>query len=219
MNASIPFADWREQLSRVEGTLIGRERRVSTAELVALVGAAELKGADRINALNRIKQDMLALGWRGPAVMRVGRALTRGYRKLEPKLDQPADQQSAVDPVPVEMEAHPLPVAKISREEELAQQLERVCHLSMDKIEEILRLPTDADNGNILRAQTAVAGHAIQAQLRADETRLQTRKNNDVLDRLLKIIRREKKIIRQGQRKIPRAPEQIIPDNTPVAEA
>jgi hypothetical protein len=77
----------------------------------------------------------------------------------------------------------------------------------LTKIEEILSLPTDSENGNVLRAQTAVAGHAIQTQLRADETRLKVRQSNDVMERLLKIVREQR-------RKIPRPPKQITSDAT-----
>jgi hypothetical protein len=193
--------------------------RVSTYELVSLVDAA-----NRVDTWNRLKAVMNGLGWSGPKAMRIsGGILAKGYCR-------PASNESA-EQVPIDHQPAPaapaviadrsVPAAKDKQTspEELAKKLESVCGLSLDKIEEILRLPTDADNGNILRAQTAVAGHAIQAQLRADETRLKVKRSSDVFDRLLKIIRQEKKIIRQGQRKIPRAPQQIIPDNTPAAEA
>jgi hypothetical protein len=193
--------------------------RVSTYELVSLVDAA-----NRVDTWNRLKAVMNGLGWSGPKAMRIsGGILAKGY--CRPAANESAEQVPAEQPpapaAPAVIADRSVPAAKDKQTspEELAKKLESVCGLSLDKIEEILRLPTDADNGNILRAQTAVAGHAIQAQLRADETRLKVKRSSDVFDRLLKIIRQEKKIIRQGQRKIPRAPQQIIPDNTPAAEA
>jgi hypothetical protein len=215
----VPVSEWRNILGGVTGHLVAGEMRVSTHELVSLVDAA-----NGVDTWNRLKAVMNGLGWSGPKAMRIsGGILAKGYYR--PASNESAEQMPAEQPpapaAPAVIADRPVPAAKDKQTspEELAKKLESVCGLSLDKIEEILQLPTDADNGNILRAQTAVAGHAIQAQLRADETRLRTRKNSDVLDRLLKIIRQEKKIIRQGQRKIPRAPQQIIPDNTPAAEA
>jgi hypothetical protein len=54
----------------------------------------------------------------------------------------------------------------------LAPQLERVTGLSLQKLEQILRIPTDRRDGNLLRAQTVAAATAVNAQLRADEARL-----------------------------------------------
>jgi hypothetical protein len=56
--------------------------------------------------------------------------------------------------------------------ETLAPELERVTRLGLQKLEQILRIPTDRGDGNLLRAQTAAAGLAVNAQLRADETRM-----------------------------------------------
>lgn len=215
----VPVSEWRNILGGVTGHLVAGEMRVSTYELVSLVDAA-----NRVDTWNRLKAVMNGLGWSGPKAMRIsGGILAKGY--CRPAANESAEQVPAEQPpapaAPAVIADRSVPAAKDKQTspEELAKKLESVCGLSLDKIEEILRLPTDADNGNILRAQTAVAGHAIQAQLRADETRLKVKRSSDVFDRLLKIIRQEKKIIRQGQRKIPRAPQQIIPDNTPAAEA
>jgi len=51
-------------------------------------------------------------------------------------------------------------------------ELERVTRLGLQKLEQILRIPTDRGDGNLLRAQTAAAGLAVNAQLRADEIRM-----------------------------------------------
>jgi hypothetical protein len=199
--------------------LVAGEMRVSTYELVSLVDAA-----NRVDTWNRLKAVMNGLGWSGPKAMRIsGGILAKGY--CRPAANESAERVPAEQPpapaAPAVIADRSVPAAKDKQTspEELAKKLESVCGLSLDKIEEILLLPTDSSNGNVLRAQTACAGAAVQLQLRADETRLKVKRSSDVFDRLLKIIRQEKKIIRQGQRKIPRAPEQIIPDNTPVAEA
>ena len=68
--------------------------------------------------------------------------------------------------------------------ETLAPELERVTWLGLQKLEQILRMPTDPGDGNLLRAQTAAAGLAVNAQLRADETKMkQVRGTDDVLER------------------------------------
>ena len=58
--------------------------------------------------------------------------------------------------------------------------------LGLQKLEQILGIPTDRGDGNLLRAQTAAAGLAINAQLRADETRLRHR----AVDRLSELLER-----------------------------
>ena len=76
---------------------------------------------------------------------------------------------------------------------ELACQLEAVTQLGLQKIGQILRLPTDRTDGNLLRAQTAAAATAVNAQLRADETKMKQAQRDDVLERLLKVMAEEKK--------------------------
>jgi hypothetical protein len=61
----------------------------------------------------------------------------------------------------------------------------------LQKLEQILRIPTDRRDGNLLRAQTAAAGLAVNAQLRA-ETRMKQVGRRDVLERLLAMIAEEK---------------------------
>jgi hypothetical protein len=75
----------------------------------------------------------------------------------------------------------------------LAPELERVTRLSLQKLEQILRTPTNRSDGNLLRAQTAAATAALNAQLRADETRLREQRSNDVLARLVEAIRQERR--------------------------
>jgi hypothetical protein len=53
-------------------------------------------------------------------------------------------------------------------------------------VEQILRIPTDRGDGNLLRAQTTAAGLAVNAQLRADENRLRHR----AVDRLPELLER-----------------------------
>src|SRR6516165_5099953 len=64
----------------------------------------------------------------------------------------------------------------------------------------ILRMPTDRGDGNLLRAQTAAAGLAVNAQLRADETRMKQVGRRDVLERLLAMIAEEKAKLAEEER-------------------
>jgi hypothetical protein len=210
---AVPVSKWRKILEGVAGHQVAGKLRVSTAELLALVGAENLEGKARLEASLQLRSIMLDLGWTGPATMRIGSETVRGYRRADPDcaLEEPSEQQPAADD-PAPEAADPVPVTKSQSPspEELAKKLENVCRLSLDKIEEILKLPTDSRNGNVLRAQTACAASAIQCQLRADETRLKVRRNNDVLERFAKLIREAKKRIPKGS---------TLPEITGAAEA
>jgi hypothetical protein len=70
----------------------------------------------------------------------------------------------------------------------------------LQKLEQILRIPTDRRDGNLLRAQTAAAGLAVNAQLRADETRMKQVGRRDVLERLLAMIAKEKAKLAEEER-------------------
>ena len=81
------------------------------------------------------------------------------------------------------------PVTEVSSEKNtLAIKLEAVTRLGLQKLDHILRLPTDPGNGNILRAQTTAAATAVNAQLRADETKMKQAQKGDVIADLLKIM-------------------------------
>jgi hypothetical protein len=169
--------------------------------LLARLDAAHLTGAARLKALSHLKATMTSLGWTA-AVTRVGGSKTvRGYvRRFAP---EPVDcePEAATEP-----EQDLLPekqgkdVIRSGSPEELARRLEAVCKLSLEKLEAVLNLPVAKDDGgvdgNVLRAITSAAGSVLNAQLRADETRLRARSNSDALARLLKIIRQEKRLIK-----------------------
>jgi hypothetical protein len=59
-------------------------------------------------------------------------------------------------------------------------------------LEQILRLPTDRGDGNLLRAQTGAAALAVNAQLRADETRMKQVRRGDFMERLIVMMAEEK---------------------------
>jgi hypothetical protein len=211
----VPFADWPKVLAGVTGVIVNGERRVSTAELISLVGAA-----NRIDTWNRLKRTMHSLGWSGPKAMRInGGLLLKGYHRPAASELQPADQglrapdpPASPTPLAAGRPPHELELPTAVMPEELAKRLENATALGLQKLEDILRIPTDHLNGNVLRAQTAAAATAIQAQLRADENRLRIRREGDVLARLIKTIEEERK-------KLPRAPRRKRIAQTPTTPA
>jgi acyl-CoA reductase-like NAD-dependent aldehyde dehydrogenase len=89
--------------------------------------------------------------------------------------------------------AHEQPMKTPTLEEgTLAAELQSVTQLGLQKIGQILRLPTDPHNGNVLRAQTTAAATAVNAQLRADETKMKQQQREDVLQELIKRMKEEK---------------------------
>ena len=86
------------------------------------------------------------------------------------------------------------PVAEVAttERETLAPELERVTWLGLQKLEQILLIPTDRGDGNLLRAQTAAAGLAVNAQLRADEAKLKQARGGDIMPRIIAMLKEEK---------------------------
>jgi hypothetical protein len=168
--------DWHQVLCRVTGDLVRGEYRIATSELLTKHLCVPM--TDR--ACRRAKQVMRSLGWHGPKVLRSNGETMRGYWR-PPTGDLPAmpAPAQAVEPATL-------------GEGTLAPDLERVTRLGLKKLEAILRKPTDAGDGNLLRAQVTAAGTAIHAQLKADETRLRAGVRGDVLERLLRAIAEEK---------------------------
>lgn len=72
-----------------------------------------------------------------------------------------------------------------------APELERVTWLGLQKLEQILRILTDRADGNLLRAQTAAAGLAVNAQVRADEAKLKQARSGDIMPRILMMLSKE----------------------------
>jgi chromosome segregation and condensation protein ScpB len=173
--------DWHQALAHVTGALVCGDQRVSTQELFAKLGVPVTDAACR-----RLKRVMHDLGWRGPKLLRWGEETTRGYWR-HPTVGLPAIPASA------RMQKEPVVEIETTGEGSLVAELEEVTRLALQKLDQILRLPTDRGDGNLLRAQTAAAGIAVNAQLRADETRLRQKTRGDVLERLSKLIEEERK--------------------------
>ena len=177
--------DWHQALVRVTGELVRGEQRVTTHEL--LTEHLGIPVTDR--ACRRLRRVMRDLGWRGPRRMRWGNRTINGYWR-HPTVGVPA----------IVREEPAAEVATIG-ERTLAPELERVTRLALQKVEQILRIPTDRSDGNLLRAQTAAAAIAVNAQLRADETQLRPYVHReDVIKNLLKVVREERAKAEQEQK-------------------
>src|SRR5262249_56077569 len=76
-------------------------------------------------------------------------------------------------------------------QENLAEEGALVGQLGLKNLRDILSAPAEYDDGPLLRAKNAAAQTALNAQLRADENRLQQRSDEDTLARVLKLIAEE----------------------------
>src|SRR5262249_34173889 len=131
---------------------------------------------------------MRELGWRGARLMRWGKKTLKGYWGY-PTVGLPGIVQEG-----------PGGEGATTGRGTLAPGLERGTRVGVQKVEQILRIPTDRGDGNLLRAQTAAAGLAVNAQLRADETRMKQVGRRDVLERLLAMIAEEKAKLAEEER-------------------
>jgi hypothetical protein len=172
---STDLSDWHHVLAHVSGQLVRGEQRVTTQELFATLG---IPVTDR--ACRRLKRVMHDLGWHGPRLMRWGKQTLKGYWR-HPTVSLPAIVQQ--DPV--------VEGATVERET-LAPELERVTLLGLQKLEQILRIPTDRGDGNLLRAQTAAAGLAVNVQMRVDEAKMRQVRGKDVLKQIIALVEEEK---------------------------
>jgi hypothetical protein len=104
------------------------------------------------------------------------------------------------------------PISQASGEKStLAIELEAVTRLGLLKLDHILRLPTDPGNGNILRAQTTAAATAVNAQLRADETKMRQVQKGDMIARLREIMEVERaKILEMERAKLEKEQHKIF---------
>lgn len=84
---------------------------------------------------------------------------------------------------------------------DLPEMLETLTKRSLVKLDKIIKMPLDAGNGQLIRSIVTSCGIAVNAQLRADEQRLRAKSTGDALQRLLKIIEKEKLLIGQSDGK------------------
>jgi hypothetical protein len=165
---------WHQALAHVTGALVRGEQPIATHELLTVHLGVPITDQNS----RRLRRVMHGLGWRGPRRMRWGTRTTNGYWR-HPTAGPPAIMQGE-------------PVMEASVEQNtLAIELEAVTRLGLQKLDHILRLPTDPGNGNILRAQTTAAATAVNAQLGADETKMKQVKKADFMTDLLEMIKIE----------------------------
>jgi hypothetical protein len=79
--------------------------------------------------------------------------------------------------------------------DDLPHQLETLTRHSLKELRRILRLPLDQNNGNLLRAKVTASLGVLQSQLRADDSRMRVRAAEDVLSRLEKLMREQRKLL------------------------
>jgi hypothetical protein len=168
--------DWHQALARVTGQLVRGEERVSTHELLTVYLGVPV--TDR--ACRRLRRVMHDLGWHGPRLMRWGKKTLKGYWR-HPTVGLPAIVREE-------------PVAEVAttERETLAPELERVTLLGLQKLEQILRIPTDRGDGNLLRAQTAAASVAVNVQMRVDEAKMRQVPRRDIMERIIAMLAEER---------------------------
>ena len=133
-----------------------------------------------VPAYRRLRRVMRELGWHGPRLMRWGKKTLKGYWR-HPTVGLPAIVQE-----------EPAAEVATTERETLAPELERVTLLGLQKLEQILRIPTDRGDGNLLRAQTAAAGLAVNVQMRVDEAKMRQVRGKDVLKQIIALVEEEK---------------------------
>jgi hypothetical protein len=187
-------ANWHQALACVTGALVRGEQRITTHELLTVhlgVPVTDQNG-------RRLRPLMHDLGWRGPRRMRWGKRTTNGYWR-HPTAGPPVVVQDVME---ASVEKNALP-----------NELEAVTRLGLQKLDHILRLPTDPRNGNILRAQTTAAATAVNAQLRADDTKMKQVQKADMLARLLEIMAAEEaKLMEMDRAKLEKEQHTTLPE-------
>jgi hypothetical protein len=192
---------WDEVLSHISGTVYRSTERISSNALLNLLEV----GSDPVTRQKvgkRLVSYMRRLGWTGPRAMRIpaenGHASgSSGYWRLPSRPPQP----KAGDERDVETGLC----------DDLPQALETVTRLGLKKMAQILRTPLDVTDGNLTRSQVTAAIGAVNAQLRADEQQLRRKRTGDVLERLLKVMEKQKKLLEQGEKKLPPSSSLEVP--------
>ena len=188
--------NWHQALACVIGALVGGEQRITTHELLTVHLGVPITDQNG----RRLRRVMHDLGWRGPRRMRWGKRTTNGYWRY-PSVGPPAiiQEESVLDTT--------------AENGALALELEAVTRLGLQKLDHILRLPTDPSNGNILRAQTAAAATAVNAQLRADETKMKQVQKGDMLAQLIAIMKvEEAKLIEMDRANLEKERHKTLPE-------
>ena len=77
----------------------------------------------------------------------------------------------------------------------LAHELEEANALALAWIKKILLEPIDVEAGDLLRAQAAASGLALNTQLKADDMRLRAVRADKALERLMNALREKEQIV------------------------
>ena len=91
-----------------------------------------------------------------------------------------------------DVQAPVTPVPTAADESDLARKLDIVTGHAIDKLDELLTLPVNIENGNLVRGQVAAATAALNTAAKVDELRLRQRANPDILPRIIQMMREEK---------------------------
>ena len=168
---------WNSALSSITGTVARGIERIATQDVLAFLGLDQRE-------TKRVAQAMRLHGWSGPKSMRFTDAtgksvVASGYER------KPGQSVAVV-----------APVGDVSGD--LPSKLEAVTRLALREVGKVLKAPFNASDGVLTRNKVTAAGIAINAQLKADDHTLRRQKSGDVLERLLKLIEKEKKLIPTG---------------------
>src|SRR6516162_2143342 len=173
-------ADWQQALSAVRGIIIHGEERITTQELLA--EHLGVPATDR--AARRLRRVMRRLGWR-PRKLRFGSVTRNGYCRKPGMLPMIRHPLGSAPPI------HKKAAVEQRPTDNMADELALVAQLGLKNLRDILSAPAEYDDGPLLRAKNAAAQTALNAQLRADENRLQQRSDDDALARVLRLIAEE----------------------------
>jgi hypothetical protein len=199
--------DWHQALACVSGQLVRGEQRVTTHELLTVHLGVPV--TDR--TCRRLRRVMLDLGWHGPRLMRWGKQTLKGYWRY-PTVSLPAI-----------VSEEPVAEAETVGGETLAPQLERLTRLALEKMTQILKIPTDRGDGNLLRAQTAAAGLAVNTQLRADQARMKQAPRRDIMELLIATMKEEEARLAERRKAVVRTdiagPSTCTEDQMPAQDA
>src|SRR5215470_716953 len=172
---------WNSALSSITGTVVRGVERIATKDVLAFLGLEERE-------TKRLAQAMRLHGWSGPKSMRFTDAtgksvVASGYER------KPGQSVAVV-----------APVGDVSGD--LPARLEAVTRLALREVGKVLKAPFDHRDGVLTRNKVTAAGIAISSQLRADEQQLRRTRTGDVLERLLRVIEKQKKILEEGEKKL-----------------
>ena len=79
----------------------------------------------------------------------------------------------------------------------LAVMLDQVSAQALAKLAEILALPINTSDGNLMRALSSAINSALSTQAKVDELRLRQRHTTDLMPRIIQMMQEEKEKLRE----------------------